>query len=74
MTVALIPGRSPVLISLQVRPEEPFPIVEVYHYSITNPMFLLLTVSLSCKYSFPVYITIFLVIVVCLIITTTCVH
>ena len=27
------------------------PIVEVYHYSITNPMFLLLTVSLSCKYS-----------------------
>ena len=32
------------------------PIVEVYHYSITNPTFLLLTVSLvntlSCKYNY----------------------
>ena len=33
-------------ISLRVRPERAVPIVEVYHYSITNPMFLLLTVSL----------------------------
>ena len=33
-------------ISLRVRPEENVPIVEVYHYSITNLMFLLLTVSL----------------------------
>ena len=49
MAVALIPS-APVQTSLKpvyvYESEEPFPIVEVYPYSITNTMFLLLTVSL----------------------------
>ena len=50
------------------------PIVEVYHYSSTNPMFFItnslsLVNTLSCNDNyFPSHI------VVCLIITTTCVH
>ena len=54
MAVALILERSvwdQSTISLRLRVWRAFPIVEVYPYSITNPMFLLLNI-LSCKYDY----------------------
>ena len=49
MAVALIPDQSDQRPVYVYESEEPFPIVEVYPYSITN---VLITNSLSCKYSF----------------------
>ena len=58
MAVALIPDRRSVQISLRLWVWRAFPIVEVYPYTITNPMFLLLTVSLL-YILFPVNMTLF---------------
>ena len=46
MAVALILDETSLRSVYVYESEEPFPIVEVYPYSITNPIFLLLTVSL----------------------------
>ena len=49
MPYMAIAETSPIVsvqISLRLRVWRAFPIIEVYPYSITNPMFLLLTVSL----------------------------